>query len=193
MAQGFVSGPVDIWCGVGSGGAPLFLGHGQRGPRIQVRRAYQDMWCDLGGGIPFDKAYAGAMGIVSVELSRWNENVLRIIQDAAVTNSTFTVAPGLNDPGEVGSLMVQEGIAYNLFLRFPHSAKPSYATQPLGFRFVAAFLEGPDDFEDLGPKPRKVGLIWTCLRTFDTTVSNVYGTGRMLLYDTNVTGLGAHN
>jgi hypothetical protein len=198
MAQPYASGPVDVWCGVGAGGAPLFLGHGERAPRIQIVRRYKEVTNDLGGDmVPFDKGYAGETGVVTVTLSRWNESTLAIIQDVATTLTGLGAARGLNGPGEVGTLMVTEGVAYKLWLRFPFSAKAAYANaasgaQPAGYRFLAAFLEGPDDLFDLGPpNARKVGLQFTCMRAFDPAVSNAFGTGLFALYDHSMIALPA--
>jgi hypothetical protein len=61
---------------------------------------------------------------------------------------------------------------------------------PDGYRFPAAFLQS-DDLPELGTKARKISLVFHCLRTFDPTVTTVYGTGRFLLFDDDMTGLPA--
>jgi hypothetical protein len=197
MGQLYASGPVDMWCGVGAGRSPLFLGHGEKAPRIQVYRHYKQIFSDPGGEVPFEKGYSGEWGIVSVVLDRYNESTLRIIQDVATVNTGTPPSRGFSLPGEVGSLMLTEGLTYTLFLRFPFAAKPAYSNpasgaMPAGYRFVAAHLGSPDDLFDLGPpNARKVGLIFECMRAFDPTVTNAYGGGSLLLYDENVSSLPA--
>jgi hypothetical protein len=189
MAQLYASGPVDCWTGVGAGGAPLFLGHGERAPRIQVHRQYKPVHTDLGGEVPHDKGFGGEWGVVSIVLDRYNESTLRIIEDVATVGTPGAAVRGLNNPGEIGSLMLTEGLTYPLWLRFPFSAKPAYSggsggPMPAGYRFLAAHLGSPDDLFDLGPpNARKVGLVFECMRAFDVTVVNSYGVGQFLLYD----------
>jgi hypothetical protein len=193
VAQPQTTGPVDIWVGIASGGTPVFLGHGERGPRIRIRRSYRPMYCDLGGdAVPFDQAHQGEMGIVSVILTRWNERVYKVIADAATTGLGGNLGNrGQQDPGQIGSLMVLEGLAYDLWLRFPFAAKTVYAAggMPAGYHFYKAMLDQEDDHDDLGTHPKRLGLTWTCLRSFDVSVTNNYGAGRFRLYDHDLTAL----
>lgn len=193
MATPFASGPVDVWAGVGAGGAPLFLGHGERGPRIRIRRNYRDVFSDPGGdAVPFDRANQGEMAVVSISLTRWNERTYRVMAAATTTGAGGNLGNrGQQDPGELGSLMIAEGLAYELWLRFPFTAKTVYAAagQPAGYHFWRAMLDQEDDLDDLGPKARRLGLVWTCLRSFDVGVSNAFGAGRLRCYDTDMTAL----
>jgi hypothetical protein len=196
VAQLYATGPVDVW--VGAGGGPLFLGHGERAPRIQVQRMYKPAHTDLAGDVPHDKAFAGEWALVTLALSRYNESTLALIQDVAGANLVGTPPTrGFNVPGERGSLMLAEGQAYPLYLRFPFAAKPVYQSaasgaMPAGYRFPAAYLGGPDDLFDLGlPNARKVGLVFECVAPFDPTVTNAYGAGAFKLYDHNLSALPA--
>src|SRR4051812_7347205 len=122
MAQPYSRGPVDIFVGTGLSHTPTFLGHATKGPRIRIRRFYRDMFNDLGGDlVPFDRARGSQMAVVSVVLTRWNEAVLQAAQDTAGGASV----PGTEDPGDVGALMLTEGLAQPLWLRFPKFAHPA--------------------------------------------------------------------
>jgi hypothetical protein len=193
MGQLYATGPVDIW--VGAGGSPLFLGHGERAPRIQVYRQYKPAHTDIAGEVPHDKGYGGEWAVVSVALTRYNESTLAIIEDVATVNTGTPPSRGFNLPGEIGSLMLTEGLTYPLYLRFPFAAKPAYrnpasGAMPAGYRFYAAHLGSPDDLFDLGPpNARKVGLIFECMRAFDPTVTNAYGGGSFQLYDHSLAAL----
>ncbi len=181
MGQPYVTGAVSVW--IGSAAGPLFLGYSERGPNISIRPHYSNVFVDLSGmSVPFDKIYDGEEAIVSCDLTYFNQNVLLAIEDYAGTTS-----PGFNEPGEIGTLMLTEGIAYPLYLRFPYAAKPAFqnglnGAMPAGYRFYRAMLE-TDDFPDLGTKARKIHLSWHCLPQLDATVSNDFGTGTFTLYD----------
>ena len=195
MAQAYTSGPCPLYAGVGLNGAPVFLGHAERFPRIQIRPRWSDVYCDLSGqSVPYDQVYDGEDAVVTADLTRWNESVYAVMADRAKTNSNFLAitSRGANGFGEIGSLMVTEGLAYNLYVVFPFAAKAAYsATMPLGYRFQAAFLQGPDDFE-LGGTARKLRLSWRCLRSvqsgaMQTTAgagaNNYGGAIKFVLYD----------
>jgi hypothetical protein len=198
VAQPYVSGGVSIFVGVAStSGGPVFLGHGERAPRPRVHRHYVPYFSDLGGSrVPFDVAHAGESGSVSVVLDRWNESVLRVIEDAATTGRAGNLGVrGTNDPGEMGTLMVSEGVAYPLWLRYEFAGRPTMniganGVMRKGWHFLAAFLDQVDDFEDLGLQPHKVLLTWTCLRLFDpTAASTTSGYGKFALYDEDMSAV----
>lgn len=186
MAQLYSTGPVSVYCGIGSGGTPLFLGHGQRAPKISITAEFRDVECDLGGAVSFDTMYGGERGRVSVLLSRYNETVLTIIQDKAI--AAAGAVRGTDDPGEIGSLMVSEGLTYGLWLNFPYNTKAFNSNAangaiPAGYHFFAAYLRGPDDIEVGSTTPKMVQCNFDCLRTFNPAISNAFGQGRLALYD----------
>lgn len=199
MAQVYVTGPCDIWVGPNSssggrsGGSAQFLGHSERGPAIQIRDSFSPVYVDLGGPkVPFDMIYDGEDAIVSCELTRFNENVYETIADIAALQ-----APGFNDPGEIGTLMLQEGSTYPLWIHFPYSAKVAYqnpasGAMPAGYRFPAAYLQ-QDSLPALGTTARKMHLVWHCLRQFTVGFSNAEGYGKFTLYDFNMSALGPIN
>ncbi len=114
------------------------------------------------------------------------EDVAKINVNGAASN------PGTMGFGEIGTLMVTEGVAYELYVVMPYTAKPAFATQVAGYHFYAAMLEN-DDFE-LGSTARKQRMMWHCVRKLvpaagGTTVqgvNNYGGFAKFLLYDYNV-------
>ncbi len=188
MAQPFVTGAVPIFCGVGGSASPIFLGHSERYPRIEIRPSFSPVFVDVAGQkVPYDYVYDGEEAYVTADVTRFNEATYAIIADRAATNNTngLAILRGNNAPGEIGTLMVTEGIAYGLWLPFFYSTKAAMATMPPGYHFAAAFLEGPDTLDPLGTAPRKIHMVWHCVRKFDTTQSNSFGWGGFNLYDNN--------
>lgn len=194
MAQPYVWGPAHVYVGVGPGNAPLYLGLGEEGPDVVFRPQYEDVHVDVGGRVAFDSTQQSKEAAVSITLTRWNDVIYQIIHDLA--NSNFlTNTGGIEDPGEIGTLMIAENCAYQLFLVAPYSAKPVFQNidsgpQVPGLRFPAAWLVD-DSWGRLGVKPRRLSLGWRCLRTFDPSYVSPagYGYGRFTLYDYNTAGL----
>jgi hypothetical protein len=103
----YSTGPVDLWVGIGSGTSSVarFLGHGKKAPRLEKLRNYVDVPCDLGGQrTAFDRMYDGQIVRVSVDLVRYHEDVLLLIEDAAATFAQEGL-PGVDAEGDVGSHM----------------------------------------------------------------------------------------
>jgi hypothetical protein len=188
VAQLYSSGPVDVWAGVGVGNTARFLGHGKRAPKIQPLRRYKKVPCDLGGEqTEFDRMFDGQIVRVSMDLVRYHEDTLLLIEDAAATNALEGL-PGVDAEGDVGVLMVQEQQTYPLWLRFPYAAKatmrnPANGIMRSGYHFHAASLDTSDVICGTG-EPKAHRLVWTCLRVFDPT------TGDLDCYDFDLTGLG---
>jgi hypothetical protein len=195
MTQPYVSGPVDIWCGVGPGYTPLLLGWCEKFPTIQIRPSYSPVFVDIGGQmVPLDWMYQGEEALVSGDIIKWNENTYANI---AAKSNRATPVRGYNGPGEMGTLMVGEGVAYPLWLRFPYTGKAAFqqavsGSMPAGYRFVASFLMN-DDMPQLGTAARKIHLVWHCVRVFDPTVITSVGLGSLKLFDHDMSGLGLIN
>jgi hypothetical protein len=185
LAQVYTTGAVPIWCGVGGPSAlPLLLGWAEKFPRIQIRPAFSPVFCDLGGQrVPLDYMFEGEEAIITADVIRFNEGTYRIIADRAATGLGGNLgARGYSDPGEIGTLMVQEKIAYPLWLPFLYAAKALMPGMPSGYHFFRCFLEGPDELEQ-GTVPRKLRMLWHAVRDLDMTVSEAEGAGRLSLYD----------
>lgn len=173
MAQPFVSGAAHLAYFFPAGSSSTFantlqyVGTAERSPRIQTRKGWIPLFNDLGGpSIPFDMCYEGEESFISADLTRWTEAVY-----SAMTAIPTNTVRGFNGVGDIGTLMMTEGVAGTLFVLFPYTTlKPlTYGTQPAGYRFVRAWLEGPDDLDPLGTQPRKIRLVWRALRGFQLT------------------------
>lgn len=186
MAQPFVTGAVYLAYTFRGGsnntlnGQTLFIGTAERSPQIQIRKSWMPLFNDLGGpSIPFDMSYAGEEAFISADITRWNESVY-----ASLTAGPFNLGNrGFDINGDIGTLMMTENAAGALTLVFPYtSLKPlTYGTQPFGYYFRRAWLEGPDILDPLGTQPRKTRLVWRALREFSLSDSGVDPTFR--LYD----------
>ncbi len=181
MAISYVCGPVSIWVGIGSGGTPVFLGHAERTPSIQIRPQFSPVFSDLAGQrVPLDYLYDGEEAMVSVDLTRYNEAVYAGIASRPVPNLTR----GLDSPGEIGTLIGLEGMAFQLWLNFPYSTKAVFTANamPAGYHFWQTFLEGPDGLDGLGTTNRRLRLNFHCMRYLGPE-TNAFGAGRFTLYD----------
>lgn len=197
MAQPYCTGPVDLWVGIGGGvgvdggqGSPVFLGHGERGPRISLKHAWEPVFNDLSGSqIPFDYMYEGTEALIFVDLTRWNEEVFQEITNIFnnVNRSTPGTETGFDLAGSRGTLVNTEGYGVKLWLHFPYSVKPAMDTLVSGYRFASTILEGPDDRDPLGTSPNKIRCAWHAISLFDAQ------SGAFLLYDYDMTSLGAIN
>lgn len=187
----WVTGPVDIFVGLGSGGGPLFLGHDERMLAPMIRPYYSPHYSSLGGEhIPMDMTYDGQDAMVSVNLTRFNEAVyLALASRAPGSRASPVVAPGVDLPGDLGSLVILEGVAFQLWLRFPYSAKPAMAGMPAGYRFPKAYVAGPDTLGNLGTGTRRTSVQFHCLR--ETTIVPGAALGGVFhrCYDFNMSAL----
>lgn len=186
MAIPYCTGPVLVYVKPPALSTPAFFGTTERTPRIQIRPAWSPVYNDLGGSkIPFDMMYEGEESLQSGVFTRWNEPIHAIMAN----RPSSLGSRGRNVSGDVGTYMLTEGFAYNLWFVFTFAGKAVYLANglPAGYRWPFAWLEGPDDLEENGTNPRKIGLLWHSLRGFDPS------TGAFLLYDHDtsaVAGLG---
>jgi hypothetical protein len=173
---------------------PVFLGTGEgkpAGAEIEIERAESPVMNDAAGNIlPADLMHEGEQGWISTVLTRYNESVYAWIANrtaGAVYNTPPFGTPsprGIDPDGSIGTLLVQEGAAYPVWLAFPYAGKPAYSTMPYGYRFFACTLVDADKLP-VNPGGRKVGLTWRALR--------LDGFGAWALYDHDLTGLTAPN
>lgn len=186
MAQPWTKGAVHVWVGVGGSHAAVYLGTGERAPRVSRRRRFAEVPNDLGGQEPFDWSYQGSSALVTVKLTRWNESTLLALEDV-VGPTNGTDLAGSDAPGDIGALMVTEGLAVPLWIAYSYAPgglapQPAMAGLRTGWHMYAAWLEGPDDHEG-GTDPASVMLIFRCARVYDPS------TGAFKLYDRNMSGL----
>lgn len=187
-AQPWVRGPAAIFAGVGSGGAPLFLGHCERTPKIQIRPHYSPVFNDLAGqSIPFDWSFDGEEGYVVCDFTRWDQAVWAACQARPRTSAAGSV-PGISQPGDIGTLMIAENFATTLWVLFPYTLKPAFALQPAGYKFFATWLQGPDDLDQNNTTAAKIRAVWYCARK-PIAVGTLGLT--LALYNWDMTGLPA--
>jgi hypothetical protein len=197
VGQLYVTGPANFFVGVinASPGSALYLGTAEIEPSIEIRPFEEEVFNDLGGNrVAFDTSDQGQDAFIVYELSRWVEPVVQAVVTLPAPGSAVSGSPtnqrGTYPPGGMGTLAMTEGQAITLFIQFPYVAKLAYTLMNPGYRFPVCKLM-TEDYSRLGTRARRITLGWHARRTFDTTVSNAYGTGQMVLYDFNVAGLPA--
>jgi hypothetical protein len=173
MAIPFVTGPCGAFVRLSS--TPVFLGHCERSPSVQIRPYYSPVFSDFAGQrVPLDEIYDGEDAVISLDLTRYNEAVYTAM--AARPSGMSPLGPnaprGANAPGDIGSLMLLEGYTFDLWLTFPYAAKAVFSSgatggpMPAGYHMPACYLEGPDDLGPLGTTARRLRLNFHALRTF---------------------------
>lgn len=176
MTQPYVTGPAHVFVEVTGGVA--YLGTTERTPKILIRPAWEPLFNDIGGKVPFDMSYEGEEAFISGDFNRFNESVYADM--AARASALSAPVRGIDTPGNIGALMLTEKLTINLWMLFPYTAKPAMNpagnAMPSGYHFYATYLVGPDELEPLGTTPRKIRLIWHALRIFDAQ-------GNFNLYD----------
>lgn len=201
MAQPYTGGAVLLYVAfpaqVGAGyltqsyGQPVFLGTGERAPRVSRRRAYRQLHNDLAGDEPFDFVYSGTSMLVTVRLTRWNELVLQTLEDAPNIPAA-AIAPanaGTELLGDVGRMMVTEGAGAQLYVVYDYGAsgrlpKPAMVAGLMrpGWHFFSAFLEQDD--HDGGTDPNVKPITFRCARVYNPV------TGAFVIYDQTIPNLG---
>lgn len=184
MAKPYVTGPCHLFLGVGPSGAAIYLGTAERTPEIQIRPSWSPVFNSIAGEVPFDWLFEGEEAFLTADLTRWNEPVYA----ASASRPNAGATRGRNIPGDLGTLMISEGFAYQLWALFPYSIlKPAFSDQQQGFRFPAAFLEGPDSLSGLGTINRRNRLMFHAGRAYSINPS---GLGMdFLCYDGDMSGL----
>ena len=196
MAQPYVTGPAGVI--IAFSGVPVFLGHCERSPSIQIRPYYSPVFSDFAGQrVPLDMIYDGEEAMVSLDLTRYNEAVYTSLASRPQGAGAAAIAParGTNVPGDIGTLMLLEGYTTHLWITFPYAAKTVFSSpaapagaggiMPAGYHFHAAYLEGPDDLGPLGTTARRLRLNFHCIRTY-----SVASTGPVFtLYDNLMTAV----
>lgn len=123
---------------------PHRLGIGQTPPECQTVSSYFGVRSDMAGQqLNFDEGYAGSEAISHVELTQWDEEVLRVV--ASVFNLTsVSAAAGVLQwrDTDIGRLMVQEGYAIPIWYRNVRRNVPAQQAVGLapGYRYVGSRL-----------------------------------------------------
>ncbi len=167
MAQSYTTGCVHIYVGLGLA-SPAYLGTSEGFPMVDTQREWDAVMNDISGSkLPFDYVYEGEQAIISTVLTRWNQAVLDVID----TQPNVAGVLGVNSATDTGSMMAQEGLTFQLWLRYGFGAKAAYLGQGLGKHYPQVILLGPDRTES-GSRPRKEHRIFQAWRRYDPTIGN---------------------
>lgn len=174
-----VTGPVQVFVDLDGPGLEL-LGTCMTRPRIMFRRKFEPAFSDIGGLVPFDMIYAGSDALVILDINRLDTDTMQCLR-AVPTMDEDNI--GVEHLGDVGSMMMLEGLGIELSLSFMYGLDAN--SGPInGLRFPCAFLLGPDTEED-GVRFQIQRLVFYCMRQFDPD------SGDMTLFDNDVQdGLG---
>jgi hypothetical protein len=164
--------------GISVSAPPVFFGTAEITPRITFRPFFRPRRDVESGDAPADIIYTGEEAFIFAEFTAWDEDVL-----ACITARPFWYGDrGVIFPQSVGTLMVLEKLTYNLYVMFPFAQKSAFRgpydgpiplqpivrnipiynqnLMPPGYRFLSSYLTGPDEFTQLGSRPRKISLAW---------------------------------
>lgn len=195
MSQIYTTGPVNLYAGLGPAAAPVFLGwSGGQGARIKKRRFWQNVHTDVSGPqLPHDKAYLGELHSINIKLGRWNESVLRIIQDAPGARSALNNLRGFTLPTDLGGLAITQALAWPMWLQFSYGGGnvPAFNAVPnqmgAGYHYFACILADEDD--QGGVTPRGIQLSIETLPVFNLNRVLNGVRGGFDLFDEDMTGL----
>lgn len=197
MAKVYVTGPAYIYVGVGNialgSGSGIsgilsypnpqdiyFLGSCQQPPRILINPKFKPIFADIGGSeVPYDWMFMGEDAAVFGVLNYWNESVYA---KCASRPYPYLDTRGAQRAAGVGSLMVTQGFAYHLWIRFPYAAKPVFSDMPGGYHFTAAWMSGPDEINP-GTRSGKRAVAFHCARVYNAA------NGTWSLYDHDMTSV----
>lgn len=196
MAQLWSTGPVHIHAKLGPTGQKVmkYLGTGQQAPDINIEGHHVPVMNDIGGPVlPFDQIWAGEIGRVDVEFTRWNETNLALLAARPSQGSNGVPAVrGKNTRYDIGSLLLTEDLAFELYLQFVFSVgqtapKPAFnnaasGQQPAGYHFLRAIVDGPM-IRRPGTKANSMHVSFFCLRYYIATSGALGTAGDFLLYD----------
>lgn len=181
MAIPFVPGPAPIWVASQTRGnqkpRPEFLGFSERGVNLALTPSYSPYHVDVAGGTALDYSYQGQSASISVDLTRWRPSTLAKIEDYV---GKSLGRAGFDFGGEIGALMVHEGLALTMWVLFPYAAKAAYAGNPGGYRFFNVVLES-ESLPERGARPARVHLNFRALRGL--VINQQYKYGLLGLYD----------
>ncbi len=202
MAQLFTTGPAHIFIGTPNLASPLvaqqafYLGTCEQKPIISVQRHWKPAGNDIAGQtIGMDLSYQGQEGLITANLSRWNEAVYQVLAARLFGARTIAnSAPGYDGPVDMGSLFIHELQFAHLFITFPKSVLTFYngggggtgngGPLPNGYHFFATTLVEKDTIQP-GTDPLTRMLQFRAFRPLLATANGL----AMPLYDYLVTNL----
>lgn len=198
MAQAWCTGPVHFYVGILSGyGA--YLGTTEGKPMEQNEAGWEELFNDVTGGVcPYDVSQQGQQAYFGGTFTRFNENIYQAIKNYPRAGGAPGAPgiPGLMGPGDMGTLMLTEGQAYQCWMVNAYGAgsltpKAAFAASPFGImpggvRYVAGWLHRWG--EQKGTSPRRLILQFRAIAVYIYTGA---AAGGNILYDFNISGLPA--
>lgn len=143
-------------------GSISFLGTCERFPQRREEAQWKPVYNDLGGEVPFDESYQGEVAMAVLDLNRCAQPVLDLVRAAPHhRRGAFGAnAPGTQNRLAVGSLLLQNGLAFELWCQHSHfgtlNAVPGL---PPGRYYPACKYLGCFEEESSGTLPRKCRLV----------------------------------
>lgn len=194
------TGPALIYAGpiTVSAGGVLFVGTCKVKPVIEVDFLFKPVSADVGGDAPLDRMYVGKRGQLRLDLNRFSYPVVQALCNVpntalALANVPNPGSPGVDNPGDVGTLVVTEQQTYVLYVVFPYYLKPAYGGgQPTGMVPGYRFPFCSTNKESIHPgtdEHHKTLIVDATRGMINPGFTNVYGSGQMMLYDYGVQGL----
>lgn len=157
-----------------------FLGTGETAGDDEERPEFEPVMNDVSGRIPTDLCFEGVMSFVAVDLTRWNESVVRAAQARPWNSGSFR---GTYTVSQLGALLVHEGLAPSLIVLNSRRDEPANNNganaAPRGKRYFCAVPVGPDVRRG-GSKANKLRMVFQCLPIYDEAAQ------AHRLYDENV-------
>jgi hypothetical protein len=186
-AQLYCTGPAHVFVSVYKSTLPAiaYLGTCEDAPRIKIVRKWREIHNDIGGDEAFDRSYMGRAALISLDLNRFDEDVMQRIE--AMPNA-IVGRDGAELFGDIGTIVGLEAASLGIYVQFPYSVKAAFqvapSQMPAGYRFPRC-VPLDDEMYPLGTKARKNNIAFVAQRIYNPT------TGDFLLYDHNMTGLPA--
>jgi hypothetical protein len=180
MAQPWCTGAVHIYCNVDDRPGEItrrYLGTAETSPIIEGQHKFEQVMNDLSGAAPFDFSYLGRVEVITVTLTRYNEDIYQsvIAPINFLTRDTFL---------DIGTLMQTERVNGSLWLRYPYSVKTAMASMEPGRHYFNTILFDPHRIQ-VGTRAKKVTLTWLAWSQYNPA------TGDFVLFDFDLTGLPA--
>lgn len=141
MAKMYSSGPALIY--TNATGTPAFLGTCESAPDIELTGEFEPIFNDLSGTrLPMDRIWEGEEGLMNFVMTYWNE-IQTVPIMATLAFGAGAAIPGTSLLGDIGTIMGQEEMTFETWIKFPFSAKTAYSDMPAGYHFHSCLPIGP--------------------------------------------------
>ncbi len=185
MSQPLVTGPVELWVGLGQSNTPLFLGYSERSPRILFRNKMRDVFTDrLGSEVPQDKMRMAGDAMVFVDLTFIEPPTYLRLATWMVPQTFVYSDVGLLVNAENRNQAARDGTSFPIWLPFRYRRKSAMTGVGNGYRFLCCQCLN-EDMDQMGTVPMRKRLAFHCTPKYipGTTTDD---RGRYNLYDDDV-------